>query len=370
MANSKIRVGIIGANVHYGWGSSAHIPALQALPDFELTAVCTSRQETADETARRFNIPFAFHDPAALVHHPNVDLVSICVRVPFHHELGMAALAAGKHLFCEWPLAASTAQAREMLELAERKGVRHMVGLQARGAPALNRARDLIAESYIGKPLSCTMIMASPGWGSEVTSSRSYLTDRSTGATLMTIPGGHSIDALCFCLGEFKEVSSLVATQRRQVKNTDTGQTLQMTSPDQVLLNGVLENGALASVHVKGGAANGIGFLFEIQGTDGDLIIGPDRPRPGSSVQISELSIKGSQHGKPLAEIAIPESYRWVPPAVPAGPPFNVGQLFAHMAAAIRDGKPAAPDFALAVKRHHLLDVVQKASDTGQRQTV
>ncbi|MBV8054666.1 MAG: Gfo/Idh/MocA family oxidoreductase, partial [Deltaproteobacteria bacterium] len=268
MAISKIRVGIIGANVHYGWGSSAHIPALKGLPDFEITAVCTSRQETADETARHFNIPFAFHDPARLVQHPNVDLVSICVRVPFHHQLGMAALEAGKHLFCEWPLAATTEQARQMLDLAERKGVRHMVGLQARGAPALNRVRDLIAEGYIGKPLSCTMIAATPNWGSEFTSSRAYLADRSTGATLMTIPGGHSIDALCFCLGEFKEVSSIVATQRRQVKNTDTGETLQMTSPDQVMLNGVLENGALTSVHIKGGTANGIGFLFEIQGTD------------------------------------------------------------------------------------------------------
>jgi predicted dehydrogenase len=121
MTTSKIRVGIIGANVRYGWGSSAHIPALKGLPDFEITAVCTSRQETADETARHFGIPFAFHDPARLVQHPNVDLVSICVRVPFHHEMGMAALEASKHLFCEWPLAATTEQARQMLDLAERK---------------------------------------------------------------------------------------------------------------------------------------------------------------------------------------------------------------------------------------------------------
>ena len=55
---------------------------------------------------------------------------------------------------------------------------------------------------------------------------------------------------------------------------------------------------------------------------------------------------------------------------MPAGPPFNVGQLFARMAEAIREGKPAAPDFALAVKRHHLLDVIQEASDRGQRQAV
>ena len=57
MATEKIRVGIIGANVRYGWGRDAHIPALSALPEFEITAVRTSRQETADETAKHFGIP-------------------------------------------------------------------------------------------------------------------------------------------------------------------------------------------------------------------------------------------------------------------------------------------------------------------------
>ena len=135
MTTEKIRVGIIGASMRSGWGRDAHIPALSALPEFEITAVSTSRQQTADETAKHFGIPHAFADPYKMVQHPDVDLVSICVRVPFHHQLGMAALNAGKHLYCEWPLAATTEQAQQMRDLAVRKGVRHMVGLQARGAP-------------------------------------------------------------------------------------------------------------------------------------------------------------------------------------------------------------------------------------------
>jgi len=368
MATEKIRVGIIGANVRYGWGSSAHIPALSALPEFEITAVCTSRQETADETAKHFGISRAFADPYKMVQHPDVDLVSICVRVPFHHQMGMAALNAGKHLFCEWPLAATTEQAQQMRDLAARKGVRHMVGLQARGARAINRVRDLVAQGYIGKVLSCTMIVTTPGWGSDFTLSRAYLADRSTGATLMTIPGGHSIDALCFCLGEFKEVFSVVATQRQRFKIVETGETIQMTSPDQVLLSGVLQSGAVASVHVKGGTANGTGFLFEIHGTEGDLAVAPADPRQGTSVQISEFTVRGAQSGKTLADLPIPESYRCVPAQVPAGPPFNVAQLFVRMAEGISEGKPVSSDFDVAVKRHLLLDAIQKASDTGLRQ--
>jgi predicted dehydrogenase len=87
----------------------------------------------------------------------------------------------------------------------------------------------------------------------------------------MTSPGGHSIDALCFCLGEFKELSSVVANQRQRVQIVETGETIPMTAPDQVLISGVLQSGAVASVHLKGGFANGTGFLFEIHGTEGDL---------------------------------------------------------------------------------------------------
>jgi len=368
MATEKIRVGIIGASMRNGWGRDAHIPALSGLPEFEITAVSTSRQETADETAKHFGIPHAFADPYKMVQHPDVDLVLICVRVPFHHQLGMAALNAGKHLYCEWPLAATTEQAQQMRDLAVRKGVHHMVGLQARGAREFNRVRDLVAEGYVGKVLSCTMIITTPAWGTEFTRDWAYMADRSNGNTLMTSPGGHSIDALCYCLGEFKELSSVVANQRQRVKIAETGETIQMTSPDQVLLSGVLQSGAVASVHLKGGTANGTGFLFEIHGTEGALAIVPADPRQATYIQVSEFTVRGAQAGKPLADLSIPESYRWVPPAVPAGLPFNVAQLYMRMAEGIREGKSVSPDFDVAIKRHQLLDAIQKASDTGIRQ--
>src|SRR6202048_1133018 len=228
MATGRIRVGIIGANMRNGWGRDAHIPALSALPEFEITAVSTSRQQTADETTKYFGIPHAFADPYKMVQHPDVDLVSICVRVPSHHQLGMAALNAGKHLYCEWPLAATTEQAQQMRDLAVR--VHHMVGLQARGAPAFNRVRDLIAEGYVGKVLSCTMIITTPAWGTEFTRDWAYMAERSNGNTLMTRPGRHSIDALCYCLGEFRGLSSVVANQRQHIKVVERGQTITMTA--------------------------------------------------------------------------------------------------------------------------------------------
>ena len=165
MAGERIRVGIIGANLSYGWGARAHIPALRALPEFEVSAVSTTRMETAQETAKHFDIPLAFDDYRQLVVHPDVDLVAVCVRVPAHHELVMAALQAGKHVFCEWPFGRDLAEAVAMRDLALARGVRHMVGLQGRGEPAVQRMRALIADGYVGRVLAATLRASGGGLG-------------------------------------------------------------------------------------------------------------------------------------------------------------------------------------------------------------
>src|SRR5438309_12024175 len=126
MARSrKIRVGIVGLSPRRGFASIAHVPALRALPQFEIAAVCTTRQESAEAAARHFGIPLAFSDPEKLARHPDVDLVTVSVKVPDHLRPAMAAIEAGKHIYCEWPLGRNTDEAVRMLDAAERKGVRH-----------------------------------------------------------------------------------------------------------------------------------------------------------------------------------------------------------------------------------------------------
>src|SRR5712691_942168 len=103
---TKIRVGIVGATVTpggSGWGANAHVPALHALPDYELLAVCTAHVDTAQASAGAFGAELAFHDFDTMVAQPDVDLVSVVVRVPKHHDLVMTALHAGKNVYCEWP---------------------------------------------------------------------------------------------------------------------------------------------------------------------------------------------------------------------------------------------------------------------------
>ena len=107
----KIRVGLIGANVGYGWAPRAHLPALAEMPGIELAAVCTAHEETAAELAAKFGAGMAFHDHREMLRRADLDAVAVLVRVPLHHRLTMDILEAGRHVFTEWPLGANTAEA-------------------------------------------------------------------------------------------------------------------------------------------------------------------------------------------------------------------------------------------------------------------
>ena len=88
----KIRLGIIGANIHRGWAVRSHLPAVVASPEFELTAVCTTRMESAEESRQKFGARLAFDDYQKMLEHPDIDAVAVSLRVPAHYEPTVAAL--------------------------------------------------------------------------------------------------------------------------------------------------------------------------------------------------------------------------------------------------------------------------------------
>src|SRR5438477_10941026 len=92
----KIRVGIVGLSPNRGFASIAHVPGLRALPEFEIVAVCTTRQESAEAAAKHFGIPLAFCDPDKLARHSDVDLVAVRVKLTEHYRPVTAAIDAGR----------------------------------------------------------------------------------------------------------------------------------------------------------------------------------------------------------------------------------------------------------------------------------
>src|SRR5260370_1664456 len=239
---TKIRVGIVGATVTpggSGWGAHAHVPALQALADYELTAVCTAHEDTAAASKEAFGAKLAFHNFDDMLGHADVDLVVVAVRVPGHHDLVMRALPAGRAVFCEWPLGANVAEAEQMADLAKARSLRTAVGLQARSDPTLMYARELVEQGHVGEVLSVNASYVSQAV-TQRGAGRIWQGDRRNGANTLTIAGGHAIDAVCFVLGEFAEVSARVTTKITEWHNTHTRETSNVHSPDWISVRGRL----------------------------------------------------------------------------------------------------------------------------------
>ena len=363
-----IRIGLIGANIHQGWSPRAHLPALAAHPDFELAAVCTTRQASADEAMAAYNAGSAWADYNRMLADavPGLDAATISLRVPSHYAPTLAALRAGKHTFTEWPLGRTTAEAVEMADCARQQGVRTAVGLQARANPAIAHLRSLVADGYVGRVMTCHVRLMRDGVLSR-DSGRTWQRDNELGAHTLTIACGHTIDALCSVVGEFADVAAVVSTQAKTWHETDTGKDLPVTAPDNVLVSGNLQNGGVASVQIGSTAWAGSGYRMEIYGDKGTPVaVSSDSP------QLQAVSIRGAQGRSDWQELTPPPELSPAPD-LPAGSPYNVGQLYSRFAAAIRgDANPKLPlpDFDHAVALHRLIDAIRQSSNEGQRVAV
>jgi predicted dehydrogenase len=359
-----LRVGLIGAAGR--WGPRAHVPALKGVPENELSAVCTAHDDTARAAAEKFAVTRAYGNDKELDADPQVEAVAVAVRVPAHYELTKNALEAGKHVFCEWPLGANTKEAEELAALARKKNVRTMVGLQRRESPAYLYMRELIQQGYVGQVLSVNMMLMNSGVLTR-TADRTWQRDVTLGANTLTITFGHAIDAMCMVVGELTEVSAIVSTQVPQWFETDTKKFVDVTSPDNIIVQGRLANGAIVNAYVGVHPYHGSGHRFEIYGREGALsMIGGGE----GGEELRRKIMGGHKDDTTLQELPVPERFKRVPEALRNGAAYDVGQMWVKFAEAIRTGSAIEPDFHHAVRRHRMLDAIVRASDTGQRQKV
>jgi predicted dehydrogenase len=359
-------VGIVGASpLNPGWATRAHLPALRSLPEFSLKAVSTSRPESATAAREAFGVD-AFDNVQALIAHPGVDLVVVSVRVPEHHQLVSAAIDAGKMVFCEWPLGRTSDEAVDLARRAARAGVRTVVGLQASFAPAIRYLADLIADGFIGDVLSTTLVGSGMAWGATTNGRSAYLFDQRNGATTLTVPVAHAIDAVAAVLGDFAELSATTAVRQRAIQ-VDDGSVLTATSPDQVAIQGTLQSGAVASIFFRGGLSRAANLRWEITGSHGDLLV----TSSFGNIQVADLTVEGGRGDEPsVRPLVVPGSYFEGAAPEPAGLAANVSYLYAQFARDLRNGTRRAPDFARAVRLHALLDAIRVSAESRQAQMV
>src|SRR6195256_3788972 len=215
----KIRLGLIGASVMGTWSSRSHLPAVRASSEVELTAVCTTRADSAEAARQAYGARLAFDDYRKLIASPEIDAVAVVVRVPSHYAPTNAALEAGKHVYCEWPLGRTTAEAVELAALAGKKGLVTAGGLQGRVNTPVMYMKELIEGGYVGEMMAVHISMIRDGVLSRP-SHRTWQRDAALGANTLTIANGHTIDAMCFVTGDLARLSAVVATQAKQWPDT------------------------------------------------------------------------------------------------------------------------------------------------------
>ncbi len=335
---------MIGASAERSWAKDSHIPAIAQVEGVMLGAVATRDAVSARRAAAAFEADKWFDDPFALIADPSIDVVSVCVKVPDHRDLVLAALAASKHVYCEWPLGRTVAEAEEMAAAAIKSGVHHAIGLQARLAPAARRARDIVNDGALGRLLQARVTSTTAGYAPTLPSAYAYLNRRESGANLATILGGHTLDLAELLLGDAVDLRSVNATQWPMVVLSDTGQRIERHVPDLVLVASRHASGCLLMAEVAGNRPADTRFTFEIVGEDATVTLTGGHPH---SFQAGALSVETSWGEQPVPAPLASGGL--------AGAAANVAEVYAALAHDIRTDSRTVPDFVHAARLTRLV---------------
>jgi predicted dehydrogenase len=356
--NSAIRVGIVGANAKTSWAKVSHIPAISSLPGVKLAAVATRHEQSAREAAEAFGADRWFSDPLAMIGDDQVDVITIAVKVPAHRELVLAALDAGKAVYCEAPLGRTVAETEEMARAVHSNHT--AVGLQGRHNPAVRRAAELVSAGKIGRPLSARILSQTSGFGAQIPVAHDYFNKASSGANLLTINGGHTLDLVEAVLGPIVEVDARTETRWPVVKLTETGEERIRETADYVGVVGKTRSGTAFTVELDAGVQPGnVRFSFEVRGSKGWLSLFSNHPY---GFQAGDLKLASN------VAFAQPEKLSVFGGLM--GSPINIGEVYAHLVRDLRAGTYSTPGFEHALHNARLIEAVRRAAERGERQKV
>ncbi|KAK9438365.1 NAD(P)-binding domain protein [Metarhizium brunneum] len=369
---APIRVGLIGLSTPHGnanfgiWAASTHLPALQKSPDYKVVALANSTIESAERSIAFHNLPSstkAYGSAEDLANDKDIDLVVVCVRVQRHLELVKPALLNRKNVFVEWPLAANLDEVEYLTKLGKESGVQAVVGLQSRAAPITLKLKNIVASGQIGRILSSNVLASSSQLGMDTWPQDGlYYLDMNSGGNEFYIIFGHLLDSCITVLGDFSEVQTILKSHYETVPIVDSdGQVVdssyRKTSPDHILVQGITELGAVASLSVRKppATADGVGIRWVISGTLGEIIV----TGPGLwHVMDKEAHIQVKIGNEPVQDIDF-QSYR-VPLANEVAPfGANVASLYDALA---KGDNTKYATFESAARTHRLLERIRKAA--------
>ncbi|WP_166240694.1 Gfo/Idh/MocA family protein [Paenibacillus turpanensis] len=372
----KVRVGMIG----YKFMGKAHSHAYLDLPMFfpdaprpVMQAICGRNEQGVQRAAQQFGWQHAVTDWRELVQREDIDLVDINAPSDAHKEIALAAAAAGKHLFCEKPLALTLEDSREMLRAAESAGVKHMVGFNYRFAPAVQLAKRLVEEGRLGT------IYHFRAWFLQ-----DWIVDPSfplvwrlqkevAGSGSHGDLGAHLIDLAHFLVGDMEEVIGMSETfiKERPLPSSMTGLSAQgseggpmgqVTVDDATLFMARFAGGALGSFEAtRFAAGHRCTNSFEINGSKGSVKFDFERMNE-LQVYFTDDALDVQGFRRVLAtDPAHAYAEAWWPPGHTIGYEHTFIHEVHELMQAIREDRQPVPNFADGVKCQAVLEAVERS---------
>jgi predicted dehydrogenase len=381
MTNStsrRLRAAVIGT----GFMGGAHVEGLRRIDGVDIVAVASGTPELAREMAERAAIPKHYDDWRQVLNADDVDVVHNCTPNYLHHEVNMAAIRAGKHIFSEKPLAMTAAEAEELLQAAGEAGVVHAVNFNYRGYPLVQQARAMVASGEIGTPLlihghylqDWLLFDTDYNWRvllDEGGSSRAMADIGSHWCDLVQFVSGLRIEAVCAQLktvhGTRKKPSEEVRTFETAVGVTEN---VSVETEDAVIVMLRFEGGAIGSLVVSQVSAGRKNHQwFEIDGSRQALAWDQERPNElwiGHRTEPNQTLIKDAALMAPEAA-----AYAHYPGGHPEGYPTGFKNTFRNFYRFIREGRdprrdPADfPTFADGLRANVIVEAVLESNRTG-----
>ncbi|KRE48806.1 Gfo/Idh/MocA family protein [Paenibacillus sp. Soil522] len=373
---NKVRVGMVG----YKFMGKAHSNAYRALPMFfpdsvkpEMKAICGRDPEGLEQARAQFGWESAETDWKELVKRDDIDLIDINAPSDAHKAIALAAAAAGKHLFCEKPLALTLEDSREMLEAAEKAGVKHMVGFNYRFAPAIQLAKKLVSDGRIGEIHHFRAVFLQD-WIIDPNFPLVWrLQKEIAGSGSHGDLGAHLIDMARFLVGEFNEVIGMSETFVKErpiasamtglsAKGSEDGPRGEVTVDDATLFMTRFANGALGSFEAtRFAAGHRCTNAFEINGSKGSIKFDFER--------MNELQVYFTDDAEDVQGfrrvLATDPAHAYMDAWWPAGHTIGYEHTFTHevhelMQAFAEDRQPV-PNFVDGVKCQEVLEAVDRS---------
>ena len=375
----KVKVGMIG----YKFMGKAHSNAYRALSMFfpesmqpEMKVICGRNEEAVSKAAKQFGWAEYTSDWKQLLSRDDIDLIDINAPSNVHKEIAITAAKAGKHLYCEKPLALTLKDSREMLAVAESENIKHMIGFNYRFTPAVILAKKLIEEGRLGE------IYHFRAWFLQ-----DFITDPNfplvwrlqkeiAGSGAHGDLGAHLIDMAHYLLGDISEVIGMSETfiKERPIPenmeglsdtNTKSSNKGKVTVDDATLFLARFSNGALGSFESSRFATGHRSTnSFEINGSKGSVIFDFERL---NELQVYFDDDKEDVQGfrRVLAtDDAHAFSEAWWPAGHAIGYEHTFTHAFVELMDAFRENRQPVPNFADGVKCQQVLEAVETSIES------